>query len=47
MKNQQLLNAKIHLYRLLLQIDPDELSDAETDVLFALAQDTDVQGVLK
>lgn len=47
MKNHQLISAKIHLYRLLLQVDPDELSDAEVDAMFALAQDADVQGVLK
>lgn len=47
MKSHQLTSAKIYLYRLLLQIEPDELSDAEIDVMFALAQDADVEGVMK
>lgn len=45
-KRNHLVDAKINLYRLLLNINPDDMTDEEVDVMYSLSKDCDVKKLL-
>jgi len=47
LKRREFVDAKRHLYSLLLGMKPEEYSGQETNILFYLAQDDDIQKILK
>ncbi len=42
-----LLIAKINLYRLLINLDPADMSDSEVNVMYELSKDRDIQEILR
>jgi len=46
MDRESLILAKRRLYSALLAIPPDDISDGDVDLMFALSQDADIQAVL-
>jgi len=44
--NNKILNAKIVLYKLLLDVDTDTITDNELDILLLLSKDEQIQQLL-
>lgn len=45
--NPNLQAAKISLYRLLLEIEPEQMTDTEIEIMFQLSMDTDIRDKIK
>ena len=46
-QNTAVLEAKCNLYRQLLRLDPDTMSDEDVDLMYQLSKDSQVQNLLQ